>query len=368
MIVRRPTRSIVLGTVAIGGTAPVSVQSMTTTDTRDARATLRQITALARAGCEIARVAVPDTDAATSLRNIVRNSPLPVVADIHFDARLALRAIEAGAHGIRINPGNLGGPDNVRQVARAAAAHRTVVRVGINAGSLGTKGRRPGPERLPRAMVDAALACCELLEQEGCHSLKVSLKASDVQTTVAAYRLLASRADYPLHLGVTEAGTREVGTLKSAVAFGCLLLEGIGDTLRVSLTAPPVEEVKAGIRILEAAGLRHPQPDIISCPTCGRTRINLFGLVRAVEREVARLKRQGFHIDLDKIAIMGCEVNGPGEAREADVGVAGGRGRGVLFKHGKVVKTLDEGDLLPALLEEVRRHATPTAAHPDRRT
>jgi (E)-4-hydroxy-3-methylbut-2-enyl-diphosphate synthase len=358
MFNRRTTRRIMLGTVAIGGAAPVSLQSMTTTDTRNVPATLRQIAALAREGCDIVRVAVPDRDAAAALHRIVRGSPLPVVADIHFDAGLAIQAIEAGAQGIRINPGNLGGAGKLRPVARAALAHATVIRVGVNAGSLNRGKSRPAPVDLPGAMVDTALACCDVLETEGCRLLKVSLKASDVRTTVAAYRLMADRADYPLHLGVTEAGPRESGTLKSAAALGCLLLEGIGDTLRVSLTAPPVQEVRAGQRILEAVGLRHAQPEIVSCPTCGRTRIDLFGLVRAVERHIARLKRDGFRIDLGKVAIMGCEVNGPGEARDADLGVAGGRGRGVLFRHGKVVRSLREQDLLPVLLREIQAHAS----------
>jgi len=353
----RKTRSFMLGSVSVGGSASVSVQSMTKTDTRDPGATLTQIAELADAGCEIVRVAVPDRDAASCLRGIAAESRIPVVADVHFSHGLALAAVEAGAHGLRINPGNIGDPAKVREIAAAAAGKGIPIRIGVNSGSLEPEIRERHGGVTPEAMVESALRHCELVERAGCHRLKVSLKSSDVRTTVAACRIFAARTDYPLHLGVTEAGTPAAGIVKSAAAIGCLLLEGIGDTLRVSLTAPPVEEVKAGIRILESVGRRDACPEIISCPTCGRTRIELLPLVNAVEEEILRLRAAGAEIRLKKIAVMGCAVNGPGEAREADLGVAGGEGRGILFKYGKVLERLPEQDLLPALIAEIRRHA-----------
>ena len=351
---RRLTRSFSIGNVAVGGSAPVSVQSMVNTDTSDVEATTRQIGELARCGCDLIRIAVPDQPAVKALPQILGNSPLPVIADIHFDYRLALHAIEAGVHGIRINPGTIGATSRVLEVASAASANGVPIRVGVNAGSLESGLHEHGRRGLPEALAESALRHCELLERAGCHKLKVSLKASDVPATVAAYRIFAEKTDYPLHLGVTEAGALERGTIKSAVAIGCLLLEGIGDTLRVSLTAPPAEEVRVAIRILQAVGLREARPDVVSCPTCGRTKIELLPIVEAVEDEIRRIEADGGRIGLRKIAIMGCEVNGPGEARGADVGIAGGKGRGVLFKRGTVVKTLSEDKLLDALLKELR--------------
>lgn len=363
----RPTRTLQLGSVRVGGGAPVSVQSMTNTDTRDTAATLRQIRRLAAAGCEIVRVAVPDQAAATALAAIVARSPLPVVADIHFDSRLALAAMVSGAPGIRVNPGNLGGEAKARAVARAAAARGTVVRIGVNSGSLAADLRRRHGGPTPEALAESACRYCRLFEEEGCAAIKVSLKSSSVADTVAACRLFAARTDYPLHIGVTEAGTPYRGIIKSAAAIGCLLLDGIGETLRVSLTAPPGEEVKAGVTILEAVGLRDACPEIVACPTCGRTAIDLFRLVRGVEREIGRLQAGGCRIGLRKIAVMGCVVNGPGEARDADLGVAGGAGKGVLFRHGRVVRTLAEAELLPALVAEIRAASgdgvTSRAAH-----
>ena len=332
---------------------------MTNTDTRDATATLTQIRELAEAGCDIVRVAVPDEAAVEALAGILAESPIPVIGDIHFDHRLALAAIAVGVHGIRINPGNIGSPQRVAKIARAAAAAGTVVRVGVNAGSLAPAGRRKHGGATPAALVESAIRHCTLMEDAGCSSLKVSLKASEVAVTVAACRRFAAETDYPLHLGVTEAGTLLAGTVKSAVGIGALLLDGIGDTIRVSLTAPPVEEVRVGIRILEATGHRKASPEIISCPTCGRTGIELMPIVQAVEDEIARIKGQGRRISLEKVAIMGCVVNGPGEAREADVGIAGGDDSGALFKHGRVVARLPEAELLPALLDEIRRHTEP---------
>lgn len=359
---QRPTRAIRLGKVAIGGGAPVSIQSMATTDTRDAAATLAQIRGLAAAGCDIVRVAVPDAAAVAGLRAIAAASPLPVVADIHFDCRLALASIAAGAHGIRINPGNLGGRRKFEDVVRAAAAAGVPVRIGVNGGSLEKELLEKHGGATPAALVENAVTYCRMAEDVGCTQLKVSLKSSSVAATVTACRRFATQSDIPLHLGVTEAGTFLAGAVKSAAALGCLLLEGIGETLRVSLTAPPVEEVRVAIRILEAVGRRDAQPEIVSCPTCGRTQIDLVPLAEAVEAEVARLKAAGVHIHLRKIAIMGCVVNGPGEARDADLGIAGGKGMGVLFKNGKTVCTLPEAELLPVLLRELHAACTPAPA------
>lgn len=349
----RKTRQIMVGRVAVGGGAPVSIQSMTNTPTGDAPAALAQIGRLARLGCDIVRVALPSSAEIDGFARICAESPLPVVTDIHFDHRLALAAVTAGAACIRINPGNMKDEDKVRQVARAASSSGCAVRIGVNGGSLAPAVR----ERLghgPAALVESALEYACWFEEEGCRALKVSLKSSDVGVTVAACREFAARSDLPLHLGVTEAGPVSCGLIKSAMGIGALLLDGIGETIRVSLTAPPEEEIIAGRRILEAAGLRQAAPEIISCPTCGRTGIGLFQMVEAVEKAIADLQAQGLEIGLRKIAVMGCEVNGPGEAKDADVGIAGGKGRGILFKHGEKITSLPEKDLLPALIAEIR--------------
>jgi (E)-4-hydroxy-3-methylbut-2-enyl-diphosphate synthase len=300
---------------------------------------------------------VPDAEAAAALPQIIVGSPIPVIADIHFDHNLALTAIDAGIHCIRINPGTIGNRSHLAAIARRAAAAGIPLRVGVNSGSLEREilDKHGGPT--PEAMVESALRHCEFFEDLGCSQLKVSLKTSTVTSTVAAYRLFASATDYPLHVGVTEAGTVASGTIKSAVAIGGLLLEGIGDTIRVSLTAPPRDEIPVARKILEAAGLRAARPEIISCPTCGRTEIDLVPLVEAVEDEIERLKVAGKTINLDRIAVMGCVVNGPGEARHADIGIAGGRHNGVFFRDGKVIRKLAEEELLPALLAEIRAHA-----------
>jgi (E)-4-hydroxy-3-methylbut-2-enyl-diphosphate synthase len=290
-----------------------------------------------------------------------------VIADVHFDYRLAIAAIEAGAHGIRINPGNIGGPRRLMAVARAAVKHDAVVRVGVNGASLEPELRRRFNGVTAEALVESALHNCQLLADQGCAKIKVSLKSSSVRETVEAYRIFAGLSDYPLHLGLTEAGPLLPGVVKSAVTIGCLLLDGIGDTIRVSLTAPPSEEVKIGIRILEATGHRAAAPELISCPTCARTQIALIPLVRTVAKEIESLKRRGFRIGLGKIAIMGCVVNGPGEARDADLGVAGGHGKGVLFKRGRVCRTLQESEILPCLLAELRAaavHSVPETTGP----
>ncbi len=354
MFSRRMTRKILVGDIPIGGDAPVSVQSMTNTDPTDADATLAQIQQLQQAGCDIVRTTFPDVASLVAFRKIVSCSPLPVIADIHFDADLAILALDNGAACVRINPGNLRHLDKVADIARCAIANRRSVRIGVNAGSLAPEVLKRYQHPCAEALVESALHYCDFFEKLGCGDLKVSLKAADVRTTVAATRLFAARTDYPLHIGVTEAGTATMGTIKSAAALGALLLEGIGDTLRVSLTAPPVEEIRVGIRILEAIGLRQAKPEIVSCPTCGRTRIDLLPLAMAVEAEIDRLKAEGYEIGMNRIALMGCVVNGPGEAREADFGVAGGDGDGVIFRNGKVVAKVTEAELLPTVIAELR--------------
>lgn len=339
------SRQIKVGGVPIGGGAPVSIQSMTNTDTRDVEATLAQIRALAAAGCGIVRVAVPDLAAAKAIGALKAGSPVPLVADIHFDHRLALEAAEQGIDKIRINPGNIGAPERVEAVAKACKERGIPIRVGVNGGSLEKEllAKYGGPT--PEAMVDSALGHIRLLERYGFGDICVSLKASSVPVTMGAYRLMAERYDYPLHLGVTEAGTREMGELKAAAGIGGLLALGIGDTLRVSLTADPVEEVYAARRILKAIGLRREGPELISCPTCGRTQIDLIPMAERVEELLKGVDKP------ITVAVMGCIVNGPGEARHADVGLAGGRGEGVLFKHGEIVAKVPEEELVPGLMK-----------------
>lgn len=350
---RRPSRKIFIGKVPVGGDAPVSVQSMCSTDTRNAVLTLAQIRELASAGCEIIRVAVPDRAAAEALREITSASPLPVVADIHFDHKLALASIASGVAAVRLNPGNLSGEDAVRQVAEAAGQAGIPIRVGANAGSVQADLLQFGQAE---ALTRSALEQCAMLEKYGFSNIKVSLKSSSVASTLAACRCFADRSDYPLHIGVTEAGTPGRGIVKSAVGIGALLLNGIGDTIRVSLTADPVEEVRTGIRILESCGLRAAEPEIVSCPTCGRTEIDLVGLAEKVEDLVADIKRSGKTIHLKKIAVMGCVVNGPGEARDADIGLAGGRGKVVLFRQGEILGTYLPEDGFALLRDEILKH------------
>lgn len=338
------TKIIDVGGRAVGGGAPVSVQSMTNTKTSDIEGTLKQITALADAGCEIVRVSVPDNDSVAALPLIIQGSPVPVVADIHFRADLAIRSIEAGAHKIRINPGNIGDSEKVRAVAVAAKRAGIPIRIGVNAGSLSKHIRAldlPAAEKL----VLSAVENIELLESFGFYDIVVSAKSSGVMETVAAYRLLAARMDYPLHLGVTESGTRESGSLRSAVALGILLADGIGDTLRVSLAADPVYEIDVARGILQAVGVRRFYPEVIACPTCARCEVDLFPIAEALE---ARIKGSGKPI---KVAVMGCVVNGPGEAEEADIGLAAGRGKGVIFERGRPVKTVREEEFLVELIK-----------------
>ena len=340
------TRRIHIGSVAIGGGAPVSVQSMCNTDTRDAAATLEQIERLHAAGCEIVRCAVPDAAAAVALQDIVSKSPLPVVADIHFDHRLALDSLAAGVQCLRINPGNIGAPWKVKEVVQACAERQVPIRIGVNAGSLEKELLERFGHPTAEAMVESALQHIRILEELNFQDIKVSLKASDVRRTVSAYRLMAKRCDYPLHVGITEAGTTWSGTIKSAVGIGALLADGIGDTLRVSLTGDPVEEVRVGWEILKALELRERGPVFVSCPTCGRCQIDLISVAEEVERRLHDLPRKLV------IAVMGCVVNGPGEAREADLGIAGGRGQGLLFRHGEVVRKVPEDQLADALVNE----------------
>ncbi|MGM0758110.1 MAG: flavodoxin-dependent (E)-4-hydroxy-3-methylbut-2-enyl-diphosphate synthase [Thermodesulfobacteriota bacterium] len=345
---RHRTRRIYLGGLSIGGHAPIRIQSMTNTDTRDTQATLAQVHSLAQAGCEIVRLAIPDQTAARALPDILAASPVPLIADIHFDYRLALAAGEAGIHGLRINPGNIGSQERVNQVVDMAQANNVPIRIGVNSGSVDKSilQRFGGPT--PRALVESALHHVRLLEDRGFTEFKISLKSSSVAHTLDAYRLLAQKTDCPLHIGITEAGTMLRGTVKSSLGIGLLLAQGLGDTLRVSLTADPVDEVLVAWEILRSLGLRARGPELISCPTCGRTEIDLFTLTRDVE-DLLRPIQEVF-----TVAVMGCAVNGPGEAKEADIGLAGGRGSGVIFKKGRVVRRLQrEDEILPAFKEEL---------------
>lgn len=346
------TRQIKVGNVAIGGGLPPVVQSMCNTRTDDPQATLAQIGRLAALGCRIIRVALPAPSAVAGFREICAASPMPVIADIHFDWRLAISAMENGAAGIRINPGNMPDADGMRNVAKAAAESGTAVRIGVNMGSLSPEAAAQYG-RTPEAMSESAAQYLALFEDAGCRNLKVSLKSSDIRTTVRACRTFSSRCDWPMHLGITEAGTAAAGIIKSAAGIGALLLDGIGDTIRVSLTAPPEEEITAAYRILDALGLRPGRPEIISCPTCGRTRINLIELASKVEDAVNRMLAEGKTFSIRKIAVMGCEVNGPGEAADADIGIAGGNGKGIIFKNGVKIATLPENELLPAFIREL---------------
>lgn len=344
---RKKTKLIYVGSVPVGGGSPISVQSMTKTDTRDVIATIQQIKGLEDAGCDIIRVAVPDMVAAKAVGEIKSSVRIPVIADIHFDWRLALEAIRQGVDGLRINPGNIGAKWKVREVVSAASDKSIPIRIGVNAGSLSKKLLEKYGHPMPEALVESAAEHIEMLEALNFKDIKVSLKASNITTSVEAYRMFSSKFRYPLHIGISEAGPSFTGIIKSSVGLGILLSEGMGDTMRVSLSADPVEEIRVAYEILKSLKLREKGINLISCPTCGRCGIDIRGLASEVEE---RLK------DIDKtitIAVMGCAVNGPGEAREADIGVAGGKGVGILFKKGKVVKTVKEDKLLDALLEEI---------------
>lgn len=342
MITRRLSKQISIGNVKIGGNAPISVQSMCNTDTRNVNATLDQISELASSGCEIARLAILNKDAASAVGEIVKKSPIPLVADIHFDYRLALTCIENGIHALRINPGNIGKKEHTVKVIEAAKYHGIPIRIGINAGSL-EKEFAVLDIPLHEKMVMSALRHVEILENLNFYDIKISLKSSDVLTTIEAYKLMAQKTDYPLHLGVTEAGTLKSGLIKSSVGIGSLLSQGIGDTIRVSLTENPTEEVSAGFGILKSLGLRKKGVNFISCPTCGRTQIDLINLAKQVEE---RFKNLDLPIT---IAVMGCPVNGPGEARHADFGIAGAIKEGYIFKKGEIIARVPEHDLINSL-------------------
>ncbi len=345
MFPRRKSIPIQVGSVTIGGDAPISVQSMTNTDTRDVMSTVNQIRELEELDCEIVRLAVPDMEAAEALKEIKKRVTAPLIADIHFDYRLALASLEAGVDGLRLNPGNIGEADRVRQVVKAAAERSVPIRIGVNGGSMPKKADPTLP--VAQRMVEAAMEHVEILESLDFDLIKVSLKASDVPTTLEAYQGIAKRIPYPLHIGITEAGTPRTGVIRSSVGIGALLYLGIGDTLRVSLTTHPREEVIAGYEILKSLDLRQHGPVLISCPTCGRTEVDLVSIAEAVEKELAKVTKPV------KVAVMGCVVNGPGEAKDADVGVACGKGRAVLFKKGEKIRTIDEKDIVTALMEEV---------------
>ena len=343
------SKQIIAGGVAIGGGAPVTIQSMCNTHTEDAKATIAQIHALEEAGCEIVRVTVPNMEAAHALSEIKENISIPLVADIHFDYRLAVEAAARGADKIRINPGNIGGDDRVKAVVDACREHKVPIRIGVNGGSLEPRLLEKYGRPTPEALVESAFGHIALLEKYDFHDICVSMKSSSVPLMIEAYRLFSERSDYPLHIGVTETGTARMGTIKSAMGIGALLCQGIGDTMRVSLTADPVQEVLTAKDILKAAGLRKTGVNIIACPTCGRTRIDLIGLANQVEQALAACEKP------ITVAVMGCVVNGPGEAREADIGIAGGDGCGILFVRGKQLKKLPYDELLPTLLEYIEK-------------
>lgn len=354
---RRETRKIDVGDVPIGKPHPITVQSMTNADPSNPHAVLEQIHRLAAAGCDIVRATAPDIQAAHSFKEICADSPIPVIADVHFDVKIAVAALDAGAPCIRINPGNLKPRSGIREIAAALKANSASVRVGVNGGSLDKDLYLQHGGSTAEALAESAIRQCRELEDLGIDQIKVSLKASDVNTTFLACKLFADKTDYPMHIGVTEAGTVKSGVIKSSAGIGALLLNGIGDTIRVSLTADPVEEVKIGIQILEAVGIRQPKPEIVSCPTCGRTQIPLIELTEKVENAIEAIKSDGFTVTINKIAVMGCIVNGPGEASDADLGIAGGKGKAALFKKGKIIRTLKEEEILPELIKEIRKSA-----------
>jgi len=349
-IKRRKTRQINVGKVKIGGSAPIAVQSMTNTSTQDITATVSQIRRLQEAGCEIVRVAVPDQEAAAAVAAIKAQIDIPLIADIHFNYRLAIAAAKSGADGLRLNPGNIGGRQKVKAVVECAKDFDIPIRIGVNSGSLEKDIIKKYNGVTPAGMVESGLRHVDMLKSLDFHKIKISLKASDVHRTIEAYRMLSAKTDLPLHVGVTEAGTLYTGIVKSALGIGMLLAEGIGDTIRVSLTRDPVEEVRVGFEILRALGIRQRGPEIIACPTCGRCNINLFDIVERVEKALMTTTEPL------KIAIMGCVVNGPGEAKEVDIGIAGGDGSGVLFRKGKVVKKFAQDKLVDVLLQEVREY------------
>ena len=345
---RRKTSSINIGAVSIGGTAPISVQSMTTTKTDNVEATVAQIKSLSLVGCDIVRVAVPDMSAALAIKQIKENIDVPIIADIHFDYRLAIAAMEGGVDGLRINPGNIGDTQHVAMIVKEAKKRHIPIRIGVNAGSLEKSIlEKYGGHPTPAGMVESALQHIAILEKLGFYDIKISLKANDVPLTIKAYQLMSKAVNYPLHLGITEAGTIKSGIIKSAVGIGALLAQGIGDTIRVSLTGDPVEEVRAANEILKSLGLREYGPTLVSCPTCGRCNIDLAAIAEQVEKKLSTVSKPL------KVAVMGCVVNGPGEAREADIGIAGGKGQGLVFRKGEIIKTVAEDQLVSVLFAEI---------------
>ena len=346
---RKLTKTIKIGNISIGGNAPVSIQSMTNTDTRNVDATLKQICDLEAAGCEIIRLAVPDREAAQALCTIKKATNIPVVADIHFDHELALIAINGGVDKVRINPGNIGSFENVKKVADAANYKGIPIRIGVNAGSVEKELLAKYGAPTAEAMVESALRHGDILEKAGFYNIVYSLKASSVPMTIAAYRLMSASCDYPLHLGVTEAGIEFFASVKSSIGIGCLLAEGIGDTIRVSVTGDPLVEIKIGREILKSLGLRNDGVDVISCPTCGRCQINIIPIAEEINQRLSGIRKPL------KIAIMGCAVNGPGEAKEADIGIAGGKGEALLFKKGKIIRKIPEESIVSELMDEINK-------------
>lgn len=344
---RKNTRKVKVGNVYVGGDANVSIQSMTNTDTRDVNKTLDQINVLYKAGCEIIRCAVPDNEAAVALKEICEKSPIPVVADIHFDYRLALEAIKNGVSALRINPGNIGNEERIKLVAEAAKEKGIPIRIGVNSGSLEKDILERDGKPTAKGLVESAMRHVKILEELKFFDIVISIKSYDVSMMIESYRLMSETCDYPLHLGVTESGTPFRGTIKSSIGLGTLLAEGIGDTIRVSLTSDPIEEIKVAKEILKALNLRENGLQFISCPTCGRTQINLIKIAEEVEKRLENIDKN------IKVAVMGCVVNGPGEAREADIGIAGGKGEGIIFKKGKIVKKVKEEELIEALMKEI---------------
>lgn len=349
MINRKKTRVVKIGNVLIGGGNPVRVQSMTKTDTEDIEGTLAQIKRLKEVGCEIVRVAIPDENAVEAFRKIKENSPLPIVADIHFNYRLALKAIEYGADGIRINPGNIGNKERVKEIAKLAKERGIPIRIGVNSGSIEKSLLQKYGSATTEALVESVMNSVKLLEDFDFYDIKISVKASDIQRTVESYRRISELRDYPLHIGITESGTLFSGTIKSAIGIGILLYEGIGDTIRVSLSSPPEEEVRVGWEILKSLGLRKKGIEIIACPTCGRLEVDLLPIVAEIEKRVLSIDKEM------KIAIMGCVVNGPGEASESDLALVCGKGVGLIYKNGKLLRKVKEEDMVDEFLQEIER-------------
>lgn len=344
---RRNSKKVKVGNIYVGGDAPITIQSMTTSRTKNVEDTLEQIERLYKAGCDIIRCAVLDTNDAEALKEITKLSPIPVVADIHFDYRLALQAIENGVSALRINPGNIGSIERITAVVNACKEKQIPIRIGVNSGSLEKDILERDGKPTAEGLVESALRHVKILEDLGFYDIVISIKSSNVNMMLDCYRLIAEKCDYPLHLGVTESGTTFRGTIKSSIGIGTLLAEGIGDTIRVSLTSDPIEEIKVGIEILKALGLKRKGVEFVSCPTCGRTQINLIKIAEEVERRLELCEKN------IKVAVMGCVVNGPGEAREADIGIAGGKGLGIIFKKGEILRKVKEEELVDALMEEI---------------